>query len=342
VPVVSTLEAPRPSIAVPSKSGTLPDPFDRIAEVILRIKPVSLRALCIALAALLSGAVVQSLVVLTAGPGIPFAGFFPAIGVAAIVAGAPAGIAVSIGSLVLVWWAVWEPRFVFHALSAQERSEAAWLLICAMIVVGFGLLCRKLLERAYKRQYAMNVLIRELEHRRANTFAVLQTITNRTLKHDPDAAERLLRRFEAIRRTNDLLTEQPNGALLTTIFGNELEGITSEQVVMHGADVMLSADQARNLILIVHELLTNAVKYGALSGPAGQLRIEWTRAMDHLSICWQEVGVPQISQPIRKGFGTSLIEYCIASIRGSWEAAFEREGFRCIIVFPLAEREKSG
>ena len=341
MPVVSTLEAPRPSIAGPGTSAGRPDPFDRIAEVILRIRPVSLRALAVALAATLLGAVLQTLVVFTAGAAIPFAGFFPAIPVAAIVAGAPAGMAVSIGALVLVWWAFREPHFVIHALSAQERSETAWLLFFALILVAFGLLCRKLLERAYERQRAMNVLVRELEHRRANTFSVLHAITKRTLQHEPEAAERLLRRFEAIRRTNDLLTEQPTGALLTTIFRNELEGITSEQVVMHGADVMLPAEQARNLVLIVHELLTNAMKYGALSVPTGQLRIEWSRTVNDLSIWWQEVGVPAVSKPDRQGFGTSLIELCIASVRGSWEPAFEPEGFRCRLVFPLPERENS-
>ena len=116
------------------------------------------------------GAALQTLVVWTSGAGIPFAGFFPAVAIASILAGVPAGFAVSFGSLFLVWWAVKEPHFVFHALSAAERNQMAWLLVCALILVGFGLVCRKLLERAYKKQQAMNVLVRELEHRRANTF----------------------------------------------------------------------------------------------------------------------------------------------------------------------------
>jgi two-component sensor histidine kinase len=336
VPVASALEASRPATGA-SASGTPPDPFDRIAEVILRIGPFSVRAFGIALAAMLLGGFLQTLVVLTAGTGRPFAGFFPAICVAAIVAGAPAGIAVCIISLAVLWWAVKEPHFTFHLLSVQDRSEMAWLLVCGLILVGFGLVCRKLLERAYKRQQAMNVLVRELEHRRANTFSVLRAITKRTLHHNPEAADQLLRRFEAIRRMNDLLTEQPNGALLTTIFRNELEGITSEQVIMHGADVMVPAEQARNLILIVHELVTNAVKYGALSIQTGRLQIDWTRNGNDLRILWHEAGVPAVSQPARKGFGTSLIEYCVASLRGSWEPSFAPDGFRCSLALPLAE-----
>jgi two-component sensor histidine kinase len=98
---------------------------------------------------------------------------------------------------------------------------------------------------------------------------------------------------------------------------------------------MLSAEQARSLILIVHELLTNAVKYGALSNSAGQLRIEWSRE-DHESIIrWQEIGVPLLSEPERKGFGTTLVEHCVTSVRGSWERSFESEGLQCRIVFPL-------
>lgn len=325
-----------------SASGTPPDPFDRIAEVILRIRPLSLHALGTAFAAMLLGAFLQTLVVLTAGTGIPFAGFFPAVGIAAIVAGAPAGIAVCIVSLVIVWWAVREPHFTFHALSVQERSEMAWLLVCGLLVVGFGLVCRRLLERAYQRQQAMNVLVRELEHRRANTFAVLRAITNRTLQHDREAADQLLRRFEAIRRVNDLLTEQPDGTLLTTIFRNELEGIAAGQVIMHGADVMVPAEQARNLILFVHELVTNAVKYGALSIPTGQLRIEWTRTGNDLSVLWHETGGPAVSEPARKGFGTNLIEHCVTSLRGSWEPYFAPDGFRCSLVFPLPDRQSSG
>jgi len=341
VPVVSAFEASRPAVGA-STSGTPPDPFDRISGVILRIRPLSLRALGIACAAMLLGALLQTLVVLTAGTGIPFAGFFPAIGIAAVAAGAPAGIAVCIVSLFIVWWAVREPHFSFHALSVQDRSEMAWLLVCGLLLVGFGLVCRRLLERAYQRQQAMNVLVRELEHRRANTFAVLRAITNRTLRHDPEAADQLLRRFEAIRRMNDLLTEQPNGTLLTTIFRNELEGITSEQVILHGADVMIPAEQARNLILFVHELVTNAVKYGALSIQTGQLRIEWIRTGNDLSISWHEAGGPVVTQPARKGFGTSLVEHCVTSLRGSWKPNFAPDGFQCSLVFPLPDRQSSG
>lgn len=338
MPVVSALEASRPAMGA-SASGMPPDPFDRVAEIILRIRPLSVRALGIAFAATLVGGLLQALVVLTAGSGIPFAGFFPAIGIAAIVAGAPAGIAVCIASLALVWWAVKEPHFTFHPLSVQDRSEMAWLLVCGLLLVGFGLICRKLIERAYTRQQAMNILVRELEHRRANTFTVLRAITKRTLHHNPEAAEQLLRRFEAIRRMNDLLTEQPNGALLTTILRNELEGITSEQVVMHGADVMVPAEQARNLVLIVHELVTNAVKYGALSTQTGRLQIEWSRTGNDLSVLWHEAGAPSVSPPARKGFGTSLIEHCVASLRGSWEPSFAPDGFRCSLEVPLSKSQ---
>lgn len=337
MPVVSTLEVAPPSVAGSPPSHGPPDALDRVSEVLLRIKPFSLQALGVFLLTTLLGACVQGLVVLTVGSGIPFAGFFPAIAIAAIVAGAPAGVAVSIASLVLVWWAVREPHFVFHTLSLQDRLEMAWLLGCALILVAFGLLCRVLLERAYRRQQAMNILIRELEHRRANTFAVLRAITTRTLQHDPDSAGRLLRRFESMRKMNDLLTEQPSGALLTAILRNELEGLPTDQVEMHGADVLLSADQARSVVLIVHELLTNAVKYGALSVSAGVLRIEWKRTAKDLKISWLETGMAVVSQPNRKGFGTTLIEHCVKALGGSWQPSFEPEGFRCSLTFPLAE-----
>lgn len=183
MPVISTLEAARP--AGPSPSGLSPDPFDRIAEVILQIRPFSRGAIGVAFAAILFGTALQTVVVLTAGAGIPSAGFFPAIAIAAILAGAPAGIVVSIVSIVLLWWAVWEPHFTFTALSAQDSAQLAWFFVSSVILVGLGLLFRKLLERAYKRQQAMNILVRELRASEARLKAAVELVGLSPYSGDP-------------------------------------------------------------------------------------------------------------------------------------------------------------
>jgi hypothetical protein len=114
VPVVSTLETRPPSLAGRSVEGPARDPFDRADELILHIRPISFTALGIALAAILMGAALQTLVVLSSGAGIPFACFFPFVAVASVLAGVPAGFAVSFGS----------PRMV-------GRQGAALRLSCA-------------------------------------------------------------------------------------------------------------------------------------------------------------------------------------------------------------------
>jgi two-component sensor histidine kinase len=315
-----------------------PDLLDRLAAAVLQIKPLSISALVVACIALLIAIGLQTLIVLTAGVGIPFAGFFPAIALVTIIAGGPAGFAVGALSLFLLYWAVWEPHFTFHDLDSVQRYQLAWLAGCAILLIGLGLLCRSLLQRAYDRQNSMNVLIREMEHRRANTFSVLRAITTRTLSGHPEAAERLLRRFEAIRRTNDLLIRQPAGADISTILTNEMEGLNGDQVITAGDDVMLPASETRNLILIVHELFTNAVKYGALSVPSGRLRISWRREQDFLTILWEESGGPTVSAPVRNGFGTTLIEHCLAALQGKWDPVYEVSGFRCKLAIRTVEK----
>jgi two-component sensor histidine kinase len=130
------------------------------------------------------------------------------------------------------------------------------------------------------------------------------------------------------------------GERLQTILNNELSPYGTDQVIANGSDIVLPARHARAWALIVHELATNAVKYGALASPDGRVLITWLRVGENLDFWWVETGgadAPQI--PASAGFGTKLIDAMVKSLGGTITRSVERDGLKCSISVPLSELE---
>jgi two-component sensor histidine kinase len=87
--------------------------------------------------------------------------------------------------------------------------------------------------------------------------------------------------------------------------------------------------------MVLHELTTNAVKYGALSIPSGRLRVEWSRGEAHLVIRWSEADGPPVKPPQRQGFGTRVVNQVIQDLKGSLRIDWNPDGIACEIVFPV-------
>jgi two-component sensor histidine kinase len=108
-----------------------------------------------------------------------------------------------------------------------------------------------------------------------------------------------------------------------------------------GPPVTLPAAVTQALCMVVHELVTNAVKYGALSTPRGQVSIQWDRehpgpAAEQLRLTWIERDGPAVTRPARRGFGTALIERMIAyQLHGHSKLSFDRPGVSCTMIIPL-------
>ncbi len=96
----------------------------------------------------------------------------------------------------------------------------------------------------------------------------------------------------------------------------------------------LPADAARNLSLVFHELVTNAIKHGALSLPEGRIEIAWATDDTGLTIDWIERGGPPASPPDQRGFGTRLVVGCVKSLGGKVDASFPPEGLECRMTIP--------
>src|SRR5262249_55049737 len=153
-----------------------------------------------------------------------------------------------------------------------------------------------------------------------NSFATIQALTTQTLRTAadlPSAQRALARRIQALAKAHDLLNLRAwTGANLTDVVARALEAFASEQVHVFGEPMEISAKQGLALSLALHELATNATKYGALSAPGGLVTIAWDSQDGWLDLYWQESGGPRISPPNRKGFGSRLLEQLVRSDLG--------------------------
>jgi two-component sensor histidine kinase/PAS domain-containing protein len=191
------------------------------------------------------------------------------------------------------------------------------------------------------------LLIHELNHRVKNTLATVQSIAFMTYRSTADPAtlwERFADRLTALAKTHDLLTAQDwTGAELGDVLGAELAPFQDEsgrRISLEGAAVSLSPNAVLALGLVVHELATNAVKYGSLSAPAGGVTVAWSVLREgseaRLVIEWTERGGPPVAPPTRKGFGSRLIERSIAQqLGGRLTLDYEAAGLHCLIDLPF-------
>ena len=185
------------------------------------------------------------------------------------------------------------------------------------------------------------VLTAELSHRVKNTLAVVSSMAERTLP-DGTAKTDLIGRYHALGHTHDLLSRAGwTEAGLRDVILTELAphgGSRGANVTVNGPPVMLKPQAALFLALVVHELATNAAKYGALSAPEGRVDVAWTIAGDRptqLELTWTERGGPKIDGLPKHGFGTELIERGVRfELEGEAKLGVIDGGLHCRIVIP--------
>jgi len=214
-------------------------------------------------------------------------------------------------------------------------------------VVGASKVGRDITERKHFERL-QQLLISELNHRVKNTLATVQSIANQTVyraRSPEEFAASFGGRLQALARTHALITQLNwQGAELAAIVRDQLPLIDTddERISFSGPTVMLNAQAALHLGLVLHELATNAIKYGALSAARGRLSVKWMVRSDggrHLLLKWQERGGPEVSVPQSRGFGTSLIEKSLEAHGGVTSIRYEAEGVTCEIMLPLAESD---
>ncbi|MEO8667427.1 MAG: sensor histidine kinase [Bauldia sp.] len=190
------------------------------------------------------------------------------------------------------------------------------------------------------------ILVEELHHRVKNTLAMVMAITSQSLRtavsleHGRRAiADRLV----ALGRAHDVLLQTNwTGGPLTAILNNAVEPFDmtgTSRFLVQSSDIEVSAAAVLPLAMVLNELCTNAVKYGALSNAGGRVEITASvhDAGSQFQLKWAESGGPAVKQPTRRSFGTRLIEHSFVSqLGGQAQLAFEPSGLVCVLDIPMA------
>ena len=221
------------------------------------------------------------------------------------------------------WLSAW--GFVEFDSEGPQRKPVA--------IVGAS---RDLTERKQAEEL-QRLLREEMSHRVKNTFATIQAIawqTLRTARDLPSASEALDLRIRAMAEAHDLLTLRAwTAANLSDVIARALHAFPRAKVKMSGGAIDVSAKQALALSMALHELATNATKYGSLSRPEGRVSVSWGVEDQTLRLDWEESGGPPVALPSHKGFGSRLLEALVLrDLGGDVKVDYAPSGVRCRIT----------
>lgn len=206
------------------------------------------------------------------------------------------------------------------------------------------------LRRLRERQ---ETLVAELQHRVRNILTIVRSIFTRTVESGgpiDEVSDHFRGRLDSLARTQVVATQTRSGRVdLENLIRDELLGvgaIEDERLTVEGPDIALTADTAESIGLAIHELTTNALKYGALRHPSGRLTIRWhlepaSNGKCELIVKWDESGVPAMPvPPVRRGFGTELIREALPYGLGArTRLEFRGGGVLCMISLPLPDED---
>jgi PAS domain S-box-containing protein len=248
-----------------------------------------------------------------------------------------------------------QPQTVESNFELFGRKRSFYMLIEALRdgrndILGTTSVAVEITERK-EAENQLRMLLRELTHRSKNLLAVIHAIARQTAsrtKSIDDFLQHFGARLVAIGCSHDLLiADNWHGASLRTLVEQQLSvhaDRIGRQIDIDGENVMLKPEAVQNLGLALHELATNAQKYGALSNDAGRVRIHWQFCdAAKLKLVWEERGGPPVVAPSRSGFGRAMIETVVGqALEGDVTLSFPQKGVRCVIVIPVAQVASRG
>ena len=235
---------------------------------------------------------------------------------------------------------------IVHFETVRQRKHGSLIAVSITVspvknaegkIIGASKIARDITEQ--KRDHEQIVtLAREAEHRSKNLLAIVQAAVHLSQSDTPQGLKSAIEgRIQALANVHSLFAQSRwIGAELSTIATQELAPYLQDSVSrarIEGPQVLLEPGTAQAIAVVLHELATNAAKYGALSGVEGQVTLDWSQAADGLlTLHWTEKGGPPVKAPARHGFGGRLIERMIGDLKGKAHFDWRPEGIVCEII----------
>lgn len=265
---------------------------------------------------------------------------------------------ISLGGAALVGYLIRRPAAQIVE-SAHKLSAGEPVVYHPSVMREANMVHRALAETAEviaKREHELRLsdehtqfIMRELSHRSKNLLAIIQSMARQTSRNSCNMAEferRFEERISGLARSHDLLIGRNwQGAMLADLVDSQLAPFidsTKDRVTFAGPDILVRPAAAHTLGMVLHELATNASKYGALSSPAGRIEIDWRLEhpivdAPHFHMRWRESGGPPVTAPQRHGFGHVVIERMTASaFGGAAHVSWAKSGFMWELDAPAA------
>jgi two-component sensor histidine kinase len=269
--------------------------------------------------------------------GFPFTTFYPFVVLAAVVLDWRFAAIVAIGAGLFSAYVF--PRFAFASLPFASRALFASVYLTASgLLVAIGSVLRNALAELQEVNDQQALRTQELMHRFKNMVAVVNALALQTVRNSPpeEFYHVLSGRLDALVKAAELAMMELSPCDITTLVESAIAPFQLRgSIRAHGPGAQLAGRSATALMLALHELATNAVKYGALSRPEGTVIIDWAAAdTGHaLELVWLERGGPAVSEPASLGFGSRLLATMPEAVAVSHD--FHAEGLRCQIRIAL-------
>jgi PAS domain S-box-containing protein len=237
-----------------------------------------------------------------------------------------------------------------HYETVRQRKDGSLIDISLTVspiknaqgeIIGASKIARDITERKRHDEH-IAMLAREAEHRTKNILATVQATVNLSQAATVDSFKRAIEgRIQALANVHSLFVKSRwGGAELSNIVAQELAPFLRKgktRVKIDGPLVLLATNTAQAIALTLHELATNAAKYGCLSVPKGRLSVKWSRAAHgKLTLYWTESGGPRATKPTREGFGMSVIKRMIRE-EGDIQLDWRPKGLACEIVLQISK-----
>jgi two-component sensor histidine kinase len=272
----------------------------------------------------------------------PLIAYYPTVALCALLGGVGPGMLTALTGGVTAWWAFMLPAYSFSLARHGDRVTLVAFAFVSTFIVFTSDYFRRAAKRLEDEEQLRQLAVQELAHRLKNKIATIQAIISVQLREHPEIRKDILDRLQALSATDRLIEEaNGQGAFIRNIAETELGPYVASRVSIRGTDVLLPPKYALTVALLVHELATNAAKYGSLSKPEGHVSLSSRKSGELLYLEWRETAGPTVSQPGKTGFGVRLLSRALQQFGGGTEIFFEPSGLVCKMRLALPPASKS-